>query len=82
LYTSRYIPVCSDAGGVDNIITDDPKGKAGKTFGHATKAAHAAYDAKADANSRITPTQEIFEDARGYTYRSVRYCDLERICDK
>jgi len=25
---------------------------------------------------------DILEDARGFTYKSVRYCDLERICDK
>jgi hypothetical protein len=27
-------------------------------------------------------TQEIHEDHQGFTYRAVRSCDLNRICDK
>lgn len=29
-----------------------------------------------------TQTSEILVDARGFTYKSVRFCDLERISDK
>lgn len=35
-----------------------------------------------DKDLPATRTSDIFEDARGFTYKSVRYCDLERICDK
>jgi hypothetical protein len=34
-------------------------------------------DAKTDANSRVTPTQEIHEEAQ-FTYQSVRFCNLDR----
>jgi len=27
-------------------------------------------------------TPDIFTDARGYTYQAVRFCDLDRTCDK
>jgi hypothetical protein len=31
----------------------------------------------------ITPhTQDIFTDARGFTYQTIRFCDLDRISDK
>lgn len=36
---------------------------------------------KLDTDSR-PPSMEILEDARGFTYQSVRSCDLERISDK
>jgi hypothetical protein len=35
-----------------------------------------------DSESRSTRKPEILEDARGFTYQSVRSCDLDRICDK
>jgi hypothetical protein len=35
-----------------------------------------------DKDFPATRTSDIVEDARGFTYKSVRYCDLERICDK
>jgi hypothetical protein len=35
-----------------------------------------------EQDSRAPPTSDILEDARGFTYRSVRFCDLERISDK
>jgi len=35
-----------------------------------------------DADFPISRTRDIFEDARGFTYKSVRFCDLDRICDK
>ena len=35
-----------------------------------------------DRDLRATQTSEILEDARGFTYRSVRFCDLERISEK
>ena len=35
-----------------------------------------------DKDLRATQTSEILEDARGFTYKSVRFCDLERISDK
>jgi len=27
-------------------------------------------------------TQDIFTDVRGFSYQTVRFCDLDRICDK
>ena len=35
-----------------------------------------------DGESRNARKPEILEDARGFTYQSVRSCDLDRICDK
>ena len=37
---------------------------------------------KLDTESRPRGTQEILEDAHGFTYQSVRSCDLDRISDK
>jgi hypothetical protein len=58
------------------IITDNPKAKGGKIVGASAMAVNA------DVCTLITRTQEIYEDARGFTYTSVRFCDLDRICDK
>jgi hypothetical protein len=33
-------------------------------------------------DSRIVNRPDVFEDALGYTYHSVRSCDLDRLCDK
>jgi len=33
-------------------------------------------------NSRTMHTPEILEDARGIIYESVRFCDLNRFCEK
>lgn len=33
-------------------------------------------------DSRTQPTPEIIVDAHGFTYQSVRFCDLDRISDK
>jgi hypothetical protein len=35
-----------------------------------------------ECNPPVTSSPEIMEDARGFTYQSVRCCDLERICEK
>jgi hypothetical protein len=40
---SRWIPVRSGRRGIETIMTDNPPGKAGKTFEDARGAAHAAY---------------------------------------
>jgi hypothetical protein len=29
-----------------------------------------------------SPARDILKDARGFTYETVRSCDLDRICDK
>ncbi len=36
----------------------------------------------AGADYPVTRSRDIYEDARGFTYQSVRFCDLNRICDK
>ena len=54
-----------NGGGVENIETDTPKEKANKAVDDTHIATYAVYDAKTDANSRVTHTQEIHEDARG-----------------
>ena len=44
---------------------------------------HEVYpDAKTGAHSRTPSRQEMYEDARGFTYQSVRFCDLDRLRDK
>jgi len=63
-------------------MTKNLKGRTGKMVDDTYVDRHAVYDATADAISRITPSHEIFRDARGFTYTSVRLCDLDRICDK
>jgi hypothetical protein len=39
-------------------------------------------DAETVAHSRNPSRQEMHEDARGFTYQSVRFCDLNRLRDK
>jgi hypothetical protein len=69
--------------GIETIMTDNFKKIARKAICDTRIAAQAAIDdAKADADARFTTTQEIFRDAFGFTYHSVRFCDLDRLCDK
>jgi hypothetical protein len=69
--------------GIETIMTDNFKLIARKAIRGTRIAAWAAPDdAKADADSRFTTTQEIFKDAFGFTYHSVRFCDLDRLCEK
>jgi len=35
-----------------------------------------------DNDTRTMHSEKILEDARGVIYESVRFCDLNRICDK
>jgi hypothetical protein len=35
-----------------------------------------------DQEPAAAPAMDVMEDALGFTYRSVRFCDLERISDK
>jgi hypothetical protein len=39
-------------------------------------------DTKGDADSWFINAQEVHVDARGFTYYSVRFCDLDRFSDK
>jgi hypothetical protein len=61
------------------ILPHHPKTKAEKTL---IDSPFVVHELTADAHAWITPAQEIFKDARGFTYKSVRFCDLDRICDK
>ena len=64
-------------------MTDNRKGKGRKAVDDAHKAAYSVYhDTKPDANSRIAITREIRTDALEFPYQSVRFCDLDRFCDK
>jgi len=64
-------------------MIDNQKGNVGKDIDGRRVTAHTLHDdLKSDTNSRITHTQEIYEDAQGFTYQSVRYCDLDRFRDK
>jgi len=64
-------------------MPDNRKGRAKKAVDDAHKAAHTAYDdARDGANSRVTRTRGILTDAQGISYQSVRFCDLDRFCDK
>lgn len=76
-YPSLY--TCTNTKESLKITPHHPETKAKKTVKDAQGAANAV---QAYVNSRIIETQEIFEDARGFTYKSVRFCDLDRICDK
>ena len=54
-----------------------------KALGERCVVAHAIPDdTKGDADSRFIDAQEVHVDARGFTYYSVRFCDLERFSDK
>jgi hypothetical protein len=69
--------------GVENIITDNQNVMVSNVVDAGHVAAQAIYmDLKGDANSPITPLQEIHKDAQGFTYHTVRFCDLDRIRDK
>jgi hypothetical protein len=35
-----------------------------------------------DQESENCHSQDVLKDARGFTYERVRFCDLDRICDK
>jgi len=37
---------------------------------------------KTEARSPVTHTQDLFVDAHGFTYESIRFCELDRLCDK
>ena len=64
-------------------MTDTRKGKGGKTAGDAYPAAYSVSDdVRADTNSRVSRTWGILTDAPGLPYQSVRFCDLDRFCDK
>lgn len=47
-----------------------------------TRATTTALVNTPEKNLPATHTSEILVDARGFTYTSVRFCDLERISDK
>jgi hypothetical protein len=47
-----------------------------------TLAALTALVNKLDLEARSCHAPQILEDARGFTYESVRSCDLDRISDK
>jgi len=64
-------------------MTDNRKRNGGKAVDDVHKAAYTALDnARSGANSRVTPARGILTDALGISYQSVRFCDLDRFCDK
>jgi hypothetical protein len=64
-------------------MTDNRKGKGGKAGDDLQKAAYSAcHDSKTDENSLFTPAREIRTDTLEFPYQSVRFCDLDRFCDK
>jgi hypothetical protein len=68
---------------VETTMTDNRKRNGGKAVNDVHKAANTAYDgARAGSNSRVTRTSGILTDALGISYQSVRFCDLDRFCDK
>ena len=68
---------------VETTMTDIRKGRGGKAVDDVHKAAYTAYDdARAGGNSRVTRTRGILTDSLGMSYQSVRFCDLDRFCDK
>jgi hypothetical protein len=79
VFQSSFLYTCSDTEGAFKITLHHPVTKAGKTAGYGHGAVSTVEE---DVHSRNIPAQEIFKDARGLTYKSVRFCDLDRICDK
>jgi hypothetical protein len=76
LYCSRYIPVCSDIGGVENIMTDNPKVKASKAVDDARVAAHAVYDDATVAAHNIlkdagVEAQKVSDNVKIDVYKAV-----------
>jgi len=64
-------------------MTDNRKRNGGKAVDDVHKAAYTAYDGtRAGANFRGIRTRGILTDALGISYQSVRFCDLDRFCDK
>jgi hypothetical protein len=56
---------------------------ASKAIGDVRAAAHAVFSGTcADAHIPLKTDREIFMDTRGFTYHSVRFCDLDLIRDK
>jgi hypothetical protein len=76
-YASLY--TCSDTPGALKILPHYPKTSAEKAVADTHPAVHVLT---ADDSPLIIYSQEIFKDARGFTYKSVRFCDLDRICNK
>ena len=56
---------------------------ASNVIGDVRAAAHAVFSGtRADAHIPLKTGREIFMDTRGFTYHSVRFCDLDLIRDK
>jgi hypothetical protein len=73
----------SPGSGVENIILDNQKGKVSEAIDDNRMATRSLHDTlKSDTNPPITSMQEIYNDAQGFTYQSVRYCDLDRFRDR
>jgi hypothetical protein len=72
-YTSLYLISYKEE---TDILNHTPEAKTEKTN------AGSPRRGKSDAGSTVPCTQDIFVVARGFTYESVRFCDLDRICDK
>ncbi|HET6580976.1 MAG TPA: hypothetical protein VFG36_03755 [Methanoregula sp.] len=65
------------------MMTGNRTGKGKKAFDDVHKAPYTVYDdARAGTNSRVARTRGILTDALGISYQSVRFCDLDRFCDK
>ena len=68
---------------VETTMTDNRTGTGGKEVNDVHQAAYTSYDdARAGANSRVARTKGILTDTWGISYQSVRFCDLDRFCDK
>jgi hypothetical protein len=64
-------------------MTDNQKIKAKNAFNIGRGASFVVYgDSRDDANSWIPHMQEIYKDAQGFPYPSVRYCNPDHIYDK
>jgi len=77
-----YFPViivgCSDIGGVENIMTDNPKIKASKAVDDARVAAHAVYDDATVAARNIlkdagVEAQKVSDDVKIGVHKDARF---------
>jgi hypothetical protein len=69
--------------GIESTMIDNLKKIARKSVNDIRAAAPTVIDeANSDEDPRVNRMQETFMDAFGFTYHSVRFCDLERISDK
>lgn len=64
-------------------LKENLNASAGNAISDIQKAAHTVFTrTPADVHTPLKPNRDFFMDTRGFTYHSVRFCDLDLIKDK